>query len=179
MLIKERIFSFLLLFFCIPQLGLIAEPSNGYNGKIGTACKTVSKAIDVNADCGRRRLTGRAPYVLHELQAGEGLVRVGEKLVEDAEFLLGQDLFPFGGFDCEGIVVQDSFADDKLMFGYNSGPAEKCPDMEKEKLFIHRLSHVVISAGNKTFFHIRGETSGGKHQDEQIIFAVTQKLAEA
>ena len=50
-----------------------------------------------------------APDVIHELQAGKYLVGVGEELVEQAKFLLGQDLLPAVGGDGEGVVVQEWF----------------------------------------------------------------------
>lgn len=48
----------------------------------------------MDADGGGGGLGGGAPDVIHELQAGKYLVGVGEELVEQAKFLLGQDLLP-------------------------------------------------------------------------------------
>ena len=48
----------------------------------------------MDTDGGGGGLGGGAPDVIHELQAGKYLVGVGEELVEQAKFLLGQDLLP-------------------------------------------------------------------------------------
>lgn len=84
--------------------------------------ETLPEAVDVDADGGGGGLGGGAPDVIHELQTGKYLVGVGEKLVEQAKFLLGQDLLPAVGGDGEGVVVQGGFSDDQLVLGDDLWP---------------------------------------------------------
>ena len=132
----------------------------------------------MDADGGRGGLGGGAPDVFHELQTGKYLVGVGEKLVEQAKFLLGQDLLPAVGGDGEGVVVQGGFSDDQLVLGDDLCPAEKGFDPKREFLGIEGLRDVIVHTGEEAFFNIGGLFSGGKHEDGEVIFAVPKEFGE-
>ena len=132
----------------------------------------------MDADGGRGGLGGGAPDVFHELQTGKYLVGVGEKLVEQAKFLLGQNLLPAVGGDGEGVVVQGGFSDDQLVLGDDLCPAEKGFDPKREFLGIEGLRDVIVHTGEEAFFNIGGLLSGGKHEDGEVIFAVPKEFGE-
>lgn len=129
----------------------------------------------MDTDGGGGGLGGGAPDVIHELQAGKYLVGVGEELVEQAKFLLGQDLLPAVGGDGEGVVVQSGFSDDQLVLGDDLCPAEKGFDPEGEFFGIKRLGNIVIHTGEEAFFDVSRLFSGREHEDGEVIFTVPKE----
>ena len=132
----------------------------------------------MDTDGGGGGLGGGAPDVIHELQAGKYLVGVGEELVEQAKFLLGQDLLPAVGGDGEGVVVQGGFSDDQLMLRDDFCTAEKGFDPEGEFFGIKRFGNIVIHTGEEALLDVGGLLSGGKHEDGEVIFAVPKEFGE-
>ena len=117
-----------------------------------------------------------APDLVHQLDAGKNLPRIGQQLVKQQELLLGQLLgFAVPG-NCQRIIVKNHIPDlDPVLIG-DLCPAQQGPDAQKHLLLVDGLGHIVVRAHQKSLLFISRQLLGRYHQNRKIVVAFPENL---
>ena len=124
------------------------------------------------------RLGFHAPYLIHELDAGEDLAGIGQELIQKIEFLAGESLAFIPAAYGQGVVVQAHITDGDAPFVHNLSPAQQCPDAQNHFLLIHRLCHIIVCSNNEPLPFVLRQLLGSDHENGQGVICCPQLSGE-